>query len=484
MRLSHRLTLVFSLFGVAIAGGFQYNHLREVRAVSYERQRKMSEAAGAAVKALVESQYQSGGAGRLGRNLDEIIRQTDIAAISVFDTKGKRLVDRYDDAKLRARSPHPSVPIEKSEDGFYDIERPVNLAGKPGLLEICVRLGPLEQRLNEIGSQAVRSGVMALLAITLSAWLIGTWFGLRIEQIVPRVESLARDPFAFKPMRGASDDDEVARLVAAFNGLGASLKSETLRRRELESEKQELAAMLVHDLKTPLTVIRSGIALLQEQMADGSDAREEASPAAYRRKNTRAPAGTQERTFQLLEMSTKRLQRMVEDVLQLARLEEVAGLRERIPVDIGAMIGACAKDFALVVADRKQRVAVKLPREPLPLVLGDATLLRRVLDNLAYNAVEHTPAGGLVTLAAAADPGGVRVSVSDSGPGVPPEARADLFRKFFQREVKRHVGNVGLGLAFCEKVVLRHEGVIGIEDAEPRGACFFFVLPSEQPHLL
>lgn len=482
MRLSHRLTLVFSLFGVAIAGGFQYNHLREVRAVSYERQRKMSEAAAAAVKALVESQYQAGGAGRMGRNLDEMIRQTDIAAISVFDTKGKRLVGRYDDAKLLARPPHPSVPIESVTDGLFDVERPVDLAGKPGLLEIAVRMGPLEQRLAEIGSQAVRSGVMALLAIGLSAWLIGTWFGLRIEQIVPRVESLARDPFEFKPMRGASDDDEVARLVAAFNRLGASLKGETLRRRELEREKQELAAMLVHDLKTPLTVIRSGITLLQEQLADGDTPAETA--AAARRKNVRAPSGTQERTFQLLEMSTKRLQRMVEDVLQLARLEEVAGLRERVPVDVGAMIGACAKDFALVVADRKQRVTVKLPREPLPRVLGDPTLLRRVLDNLVYNAVEHTPSGGLVTLAASAEPGGVRLSVSDSGPGVPPEARADLFRKFFQKEVKRHVGNVGLGLAFCEKVVLRHEGVIGIEDAQPKGACFFFTLPSEQPHLL
>jgi signal transduction histidine kinase len=480
MRLSHRLTLVFSLFGVAIAGGFLYTQLREVRGVAYERERHMGEAAASAVKALVEAQYRAGSPGRLGRSVDELVRQTDIAAISVFDTKGKRLFHRFDDQKLDGRRPHPGVPLEEVKDGLYDVERTVDLGGRPGLLEIGIRTGPLERRLHEIGGRAVRSGVMAMLAIAIIAWLIGTWFGLRIEQIVPRVEALARDPLAFKPLRGAPHDDEVSRLAAAFNGLGASLRTETLRRRELEREKQDLAAMLVHDLKTPLTVIRSGIALLEDQLKDPEDAAAPAKPRAP----GRAPAGTQERTFQLLEMSTKRLQRMVEDVLQLARLEEVSGLREREPVDVGAMILACSRDFALVVADRKQRITVKLPKEPLPRVPGDGTLLRRVLDNLVHNAVEHTPTGGLVTLAAEARGGRVRLSVCDSGPGVPPEARADLFRKFFQKDLKRHVGNVGLGLAFCEKVVLRHDGAIGVEDAQPRGACFYFELPSEQPHLL
>ena len=67
--------------------------------------------------------------------------------------------------------------------------------------------------------------------------------------------------------------------------------------------------------------------------------------------------------------------------------------------------------------------------------------------------------------------------MSDSGPGVPPEAREELFQKFFQRDMKRHVGNVGLGLALCEKVVTRHGGAIGVGDAEEKGARFYFTLP-------
>ena len=481
LRLSHRLTLVFSLFGVAIAGGFQYNHIRELKTLAYARERNQVEATAAAVKALVESQFQSHNAARLGRNLEYMVRQTDIATIVVFDTKGKRLLGRSDDARQRARVPHPGVPIDKVGDGIYDVEKGVNLDGRPGLLEIGFRTGPLEARLHELSGRAVRFGVMALLAIALLAWLIGTWFGLRIEKIVPRVEGLARDPLDFKPMRADGASDEVARLAAAFNRLGATLKSETLRRRELEREKQDLSAMLVHDLKTPLTVIRSGIALLKEQLSEGAPS---AAAAASKRRAGRAESGTSERTFELLELSTKRLQRMVEDVLQLARLEQVAGLRERTVIDLAGMIQACAKDFALVAGERRQTIVVKLPREPLPDVRGDAALLRRVLDNLVYNGVEHTPAGGQVAVGAAPEQGYVRVTVSDSGPGVPPEARADLFRKFFQRDIKRHVGNVGLGLAFCEKAVLRHDGIIGVSDAQPRGACFYFLLPCEQPQLL
>jgi signal transduction histidine kinase len=242
--------------------------------------------------------------------------------------------------------------------------------------------------------------------------------------------------------------------------MGATLKAETERRRELEAEKRELSAMLVHDLKTPLTVIRSGIALLGENAPMSGGKREHA------------------RTYELLEMSTLRLQRMVEDVLQLAKLEEAASLENLGMVDMRALATGCAKDFELVVADRKQTLELKLDDEVPPPVLGDWALLRRVLDNLVHNAVEHTPPGGRIKIGVRPEDGGVTVEVSDSGPGVPAEARGDVFRKFFQKDVKRYVGNVGLGLALCEKVVLRHGGTIGIGDAVPKGARFYFTLPA------
>ena len=467
MRLSLRLAIVFAGFGAAIAGGFQYNHIRVTRREAYARARNMAEVTAAAVGALVEAQAKAGRFDELGRGLERVVRQTGVATIVVRDRRGRRIVGRSDDVRWTQREPHPGLAVERVRDGIYDLERPADLGSKGrGTVEIGFHTDKLEERLREIGSRSVLLGMMAFLAITLCALLIGTWFGLRIERIVPRIEALPRDPEGFRPIRGGSGTDEVSRLVEAFNRLGASLKSETLRRRELEHEKQELSAMLIHDLKSPLTVIQSGIALLQEQL--------------------KSPGGAKghERTFELLAFSTERLGRMVEDVLQLSLLEEVDGLRERASVDLAELARACAKDFELVVADRSQKLSLRLPPKPPPAVVGDPALLRRVLDNLVHNAVEHTPAGGRISIGVHPQNGAVRVTVEDSGLGVPAEARADIFRKFFQKTVKRHLGNVGLGLALCEKAVLRHGGTIGIEDAKPRGACFFFTIPAAQQQLL
>lgn len=473
MRLSHRLTLVFSLFGLAIAGGLQYGRIRELRREVYAREEAQADVTTAAIKALVEDQARAQGLIRLGKNLEEIVRKTGVATIAVLDSHSRRIIGRSDDARLIARQPHPGVAIDKTSDGFYDLSLPANLGARGrGTVVVGFSTGALEQRLRHLGASAVSYGVMAFLAIALMAYWLGTWFVLRIEAIVPRIEALAKDPEEFKSIRQAGHaKDEVGRLVAAFNRLGATLKSETKRRLELEEEKRELMAMLVHDLKTPLTVIRSGITLLEEQLAESGGL----DKIAVGRNNH---GRSSRRTFELLELSTERLQRMVEDVLQLSRLEEVPGLREKLVVDLAAMATSCSKDFELVAISRKQTMSLKLGKDRIPAVLGDQALLRRVLDNLVHNAIEHTPPGGSISISVSAGAKGVRVEVSDSGPGIPPEARPDIFQKFYQRDVKRHVGNVGLGLALCEKVVLRHEGTIGIEDAEPRGARFYFVLPA------
>jgi signal transduction histidine kinase len=409
----------------------------------------------------VQAQAHQGRFIELGRNFGDLVRQADVATIVVRDRKGKRLVGRSDDPKLLAREPQPGRPIAAADDGLYDVEGPVDLGSRgKGTVAVGFHTDRLEARLHQVAAAGVGAGVTSILALALSAWFVGMFAGERIERVVARIESLSADPEKFRPLRAdGMAGAEVSRLASAFNLMGASLKAESGRRRELEAEKQELSAMLVHDLKTPLTVIRSGIALLAEVAPKADGKREHA------------------RTYELLEMSTLRLQRMVEDVLQLAKLEESSTLQRADMVDMKALASACSRDFGLVVADRKQKLELRLSDDAAPLVLGDPALLRRVLDNLVHNAVEHTPAGGMIAIGVRPDGSGVMVEVSDSGPGVPKEARADVFRKFFQKDVKRHVGNVGLGLALCEKVVSRHGGTIGIGDVAPRGARFYFTLP-------
>ncbi|HBT62066.1 MAG TPA: hypothetical protein DEB40_10025 [Elusimicrobia bacterium] len=460
MRLSVRLALVFSIFGLAIAAGLLFQHIRVIRNEAYGRAEQMAAATFSAVRSLVVVQARAGRYADLGANLAAMVRQAGIATVEVRDRRGRRLLSRVDDSRLLGRISHPGVPIQKVPDGVYDLETeaPLGARGR-GTVVVGFHTAQLEARLAEIEVNTVQWGVMAFLGITMAAWLMGAWFGSRIERLVPRFESLPKDPERFRPLRGDDADDEVGRLVAAFNRMGAILRDETRRRRELELEKKELSSMLVHDLKTPLTVVRSGVSLLEEQLSDH-----------------KAGAGCR-RTLELLTMSTERLQRMVEDVLQLARMDEVPGLREVKSVDLALLAAACAKDFGLIAADRRQKLSLELSDGVEAVVQGDGAVLRRVLDNFVYNAVEHTPAAGVITIALGVRGAQARMSVSDGGPGIPPEARPEIFRKFFQKDFKRHVGNVGLGLAFCLKAIERHGGAIGVEDAHPHGACFYFTLP-------
>lgn len=462
MRLSHWMALVFALFGALTSGGLVSRHMNVSRREAYAQTQRLGAVTLEAVRALVQAQARQGRFIEMGQDFGALVRQADIATIVVRDKKGRRLVGRSDAPRLLAREPHPGQPLSAIDDGIYDVEGPVDLGARgKGTLQVGFRTARLEDRLRAIAAEGVQAGVTAFLALAMGAWILGMFAGERIGRVVSRIESLAADPLRFRPLRAGLGlgGDEVSRLAQAFNRMGASLKAETSRRRELEAEKQELAAMLVHDLKTPLTVIRSGITLLADIADEGEGKRKHA------------------RTFELLEMSTARLQRMVEDVLHLAKLEGSPSLERLDAVDLAELARECAKDFELVVADRKQKLELRLPALDPPFVLGDPALLRRVLDNLVHNAVEHTPSRGTIAIGVSAGGAGVTVEVCDSGPGVPVEARGDVFRKFFQKDVKRHVGNVGLGLALCEKVVARHGGTIGIGDAKPKGARFYFTLP-------
>lgn len=459
LSLSYRLALVFAVSGGLVAGGLVLLGVRSSRHEAYVQAEHLGGVTLTAVRAVVQSEARQGRLGEVGKRFTDLLRQAQIATIVVRDKKGKRLVGSSEDPKLIAREPKAWRRLAQVDDGIYDVEGPVDLGPRgKGVVQVGFRTDDLEQRLDEIGARGVQAGVTAFGAITLIAWLIGLFAGERLERLVGRLEALAADPKNFRRLGGDGGGDEVSRLIGAFNRMGVSLKAETRRRLTLENEKRELAAMLVHDLKTPMTVIKSGITLLSE-FATKSGKREH------------------NRTFELLEMSTARLQRMVEDVLQLAKLEEMSPLSYTELVEFGPMARACAKDFGLIVADRKQNLDLTMPDSEPPPVLGDSALLRRVLDNLVHNAVEHTPSGGRIAIAVRAEGANVVVEVSDSGPGVPLEAREQLFLKFYQRDMKRHVGNVGLGLALCEKVVTRHGGAIGVGDAVPKGARFFFTVP-------
>lgn len=249
------------------------------------------------------------------------------------------------------------------------------------------------------------------------------------------------------------------RALLALRTATEELEGSYRKLRELEKVRDDLMKMIVHDLKTPLAAVQATL----EMLGDGDFGPVTAAQAD-------ALGGAQARAADLLEL--------IEDLLELARLEEAQVQLERAPLDIGPFLAGVLEGWTHRL--HQEGGAVALDVAPgLPLVPADQALLRRVLDNLLQNAVVHARRAVRVTLTARADQGGVRVSVADDGPGISPAYHELIFRKFERVRVAgvATARSSGLGLSFCKLVAEAHGGRIWVQSAEGAGATFHLFLP-------
>jgi signal transduction histidine kinase len=243
--------------------------------------------------------------------------------------------------------------------------------------------------------------------------------------------------------------DEVGQLAVAFNRMSAELEV-------LERSRRDLVANVSHELKTPITAIRAHL----ENLADGVEQPDR-------------------ETLQVMLAQTERLGRLVDQLLDLSRLESgevalhletfrLAPLVDRVISEIS--VGRSVSDVEL--------------RDAVPdalLVTADEERVHQVLFNLVDNAVRFTPPGGSVTVSAAHEDDRVAVSVADTGVGIAPEHLPRLFERFYRADPARSRddgGGTGIGLAIARSIVESHGGRITAESERGRGAIFIFDLPA------
>jgi signal transduction histidine kinase len=166
---------------------------------------------------------------------------------------------------------------------------------------------------------------------------------------------------------------------------------------------------------------------------------------------------------------------MANDMLDVSRLEEGKLPLQLAEHDLGAL--AAAVQASLSGFDRSRAIELEVTSQTS--AACDGGLVERVLENLVTNAIKHTPTGSTVRISVGGRGDWARVTVSDRGPGVPPDARQRIFDKF--EVVTRHgpdgYHSAGLGLAFCRLAVEAHGGAIGVEPGDPNGSTFWFELP-------
>lgn len=231
---------------------------------------------------------------------------------------------------------------------------------------------------------------------------------------------------------------------------------EWLRRRlgALEEQKARFMRHVSHELKTPLTALREGAALL----ADGA---------------VGALTPQQREIAEILQANGAQLQRLIEDLLEYQRAVATGGRLVRRPVDVADVVREVAGAHKLTASARA--VAVELDAPPTP-ALADRDKLRTVLDNLLSNAVKFSPDGGTVRIAVARAGPAVAIDVTDQGPGIPAADREKVFDWFFHggRAPGARVQSSGLGLAIAQELVRAHDGTLELVPGE--GGAHFRVM--------
>ena len=229
--------------------------------------------------------------------------------------------------------------------------------------------------------------------------------------------------------------------------------------RRLERVRRDFVANVSHELKTPLTAIQ-GFAetLLGGALDDAQNSR---------------------RFLEIIRDHAARLGRLTDDLLKLSQIEAGKLELDLRPVAVPDLIASCV-ETARLQGGQKDLALVIDSAPGLPPVRGDSARLREVLQNLLDNAVQYTPAGGRITVSAAAEDGGVVISVADTGIGIPKADQERIFERFYRVDAvrSREVGGTGLGLAIARHLVEAHGGRLTVESEVGRGSTFSVFLPA------
>ena len=245
--------------------------------------------------------------------------------------------------------------------------------------------------------------------------------------------------------------DEAGHIFGA-----AVILQDVTRLRLLDEVKTNLVSTVSHELKTPLTSVRMGLhLLLEERIGTLNDKQTELLLAARE--------------------DSERLLRMINDLLDLAKLESGKMVLPTQVLEPQELIESAEEDLRGVVESRGSRIVTKIT-PGLPKVFVDARQIAHVFSNFVSNAVKHTKAGEEIVLRAKNQDGNVRFSVIDRGPGIPQQYLSQLFDRFF-RVPGSEVTGAGLGLAIAKEVVHAQGGSIGVNSVPGEGSEFYFDLP-------
>jgi signal transduction histidine kinase len=238
---------------------------------------------------------------------------------------------------------------------------------------------------------------------------------------------------------------------------GHQLDAQNQRLRELDELKTQFVNAVTHDLRTPLTSIKGFGEFLEDEVG--------------------GPLSPEQKGFvRQIQQSSRRLEGLVNDLLDFARIEAGTFHLRLVRADLGAQVRDNVESVQPLFRDAGVTLRLSLPEEALKAWI-DPQRIDQVLSNLLSNAAKFTPRGGCVTVRLLAEADALRCEVEDTGVGIAPADFEKLFRRFSQLQAGNAKGGTGLGLSISKAIVEAHGGHIGVESALGAGSTFWFTLP-------
>lgn len=406
----------------------------------------------------------------------------------------RSLTRRLGDITARARRQADSGPSSTSLSGGEAPPDPGGTGGDDEVGQVAHAFdhvaGVLSRRVDELSAEQTRTGAI----------LEGTLEGVLVIDELGRVQTANRSVMV---MLGIADEPaghhylewirhpEVTRMItAAVRGerlaagdvtlnspvpkvLLASARPFTADRqrgvalvlhdvteqRRADHIRQDFVANVSHELRTPLTAIRGSVeALLDDLPSDGDP-----------------------RFLSIIARNSARMERLVSDLLRLARLDARQEVLELASCSVASVFGAIRHELEPMIAARRQQVETAVQAAATQ-VEADPVKLHDALRNLVENAIAYAPEQSVITLGAATDGAVTRLSVADRGPGIPDAALARVFERFYRVDAarSREIGGTGLGLSIVKHLVGLHGGAVEVAHREGGGCIFTIALPHRE----
>ena len=306
---------------------------------------------------------------------------------------------------------------------------------------------------------AIAGLVASALLIILFGLYLARWMARPVRDVAVAAGQVAEGDLSVRLQENGPG--EVGALEASFNRMAGQLQrgrdeleEQNTKLRESEQLKSELVSIVSHELRTPLASVLGFTSLLLTRDIEPED---------------------QRRYLEIIDSQGRRLSSLLNDFLDVERLEEGQLELARELIDIRTVVGEQARLFA--GQSSKHKLDVVLPQKPLP-VRGDPNRLAQVVANLLSNAIKYSPDGGTVEVVGERHDNVARVSVRDEGLGIPTELHQRVFAKFFRGNAgSSGITGSGLGLTIARSVVEAHGGHINFESASGKGSTFWLELP-------